>query len=43
MTQEVLSRNCLLDLAKEFDLFASQRARLAPEELDALIRKINQH
>jgi succinoglycan biosynthesis transport protein ExoP len=37
MTQEVLSRKTLLDLVDQFNLFPSQRRRLAPEELEAVV------
>jgi succinoglycan biosynthesis transport protein ExoP len=39
MTQEVLSRNRLLDLVEEFDIYGSKRHRIAPEELVSLMRK----
>src|ERR1700722_8999453 len=32
MTQQVLSRSRLLELVEQFDLYAPQRHRLAPEE-----------
>lgn len=39
MTQEVLSRKTLLELVDQFNLFPSQRRRLAPEELEALVNQ----
>jgi polysaccharide biosynthesis transport protein len=39
MTQEVLSSKRLLDLIKQFGLYAKERQDLAPEEIIALMRK----
>jgi succinoglycan biosynthesis transport protein ExoP len=39
MKQEVLSRTRLLDMIRDFGLYASQRARLAPEQLVAIMLK----
>lgn len=39
MTQEVLSRNRLLELVDQFDLFPEQRRHLAPEEIEALVHR----
>ncbi len=39
MTQEVLSRQRLLELIDQFGLYAKERQRLAPEEVITLMRK----
>jgi len=39
MTQEVLSRNRLLELVEQFDLYPKQRHHLAPEEIETLVHK----
>lgn len=39
MTQEVLSRNRLLELVDQFDLFPDQRRHLAPEEIEAFVHQ----
>jgi succinoglycan biosynthesis transport protein ExoP len=39
MTQEVLSRSRLLELVEQFNLYASTRKDLLPEEIDALMRQ----
>ena len=39
MTQEVLSRNRLLHLVEQFDVFPNQRHHLAPEEIEAFVHQ----
>jgi polysaccharide chain length determinant protein (PEP-CTERM system associated) len=39
MTQEVLSRSRLLELAEQYDLYAPKRRRLSPEAIDGLMRQ----